>query len=198
MFRWRPLVLAIVIAIALTIWLRFDSQVHSRTHIQGICTILSCKIFAIKEDKTSRLTESAQLFEPCRLMLFMNRETTMSSTTNSKCQQNQTISMWCALHISLFYRCPEISVHCQEGKKYSGVKMRCLCFRLYPNSHICTHCCYLMQESRCGACVVLVGILWATEALPLEVSLFDHLMKGIQLMQSPWFDFFYQSFFILC
>ena len=97
---WRPLVLAIVIAIALTIWLRFDSQVHSRTHIQGICTILSCKIFAIKEDKASRLTESAQLFEPCRLMLFMNRETTMSSTTNLECQQNQTISMWCA-HIPL-------------------------------------------------------------------------------------------------
>ena len=27
------------------------------------------------------------------------------------------------------------------------------------------------QESRCGACVVLVGLLWATEALPLEVLL---------------------------
>ena len=128
---WRPLVLAIVIAIALIIWLRFDSQVHSRSHIQGICTILSCEIFAIKEDKASRLTESAQLFGPCRLILFMNRETTMSYTTNSKFQQIQTISMWCAMHISLFYRCPEISVKCQEGKKYSGVKMRCL--RCYHN-----------------------------------------------------------------
>ena len=173
---WRPLVLAIVIAIALTIWLRFDSQVHSRPHIQGIFTILSCKIFAIKEDKASRLTESAQLFEPCRLMLFMNRETTMSSTTNSKCQQNQTISMW-LIHTPLL---PLARNFCpMPRRKCSGVKMRCLCFRLYPNSHICTHCCYLMQESRCGACVVLVGILWATEALPLEVSLFDHLMKEI-------------------
>jgi len=26
------------------------------------------------------------------------------------------------------------------------------------------------QESRCGACVVLVGLLWATETLPLEVT----------------------------
>ena len=48
------------------------------------------------------------------------------------------------------------------------------------------------QESRCGACVVLVGLLWATETLPLEVLL---------ISKSEPFSLYFVSFYcedVLC
>ena len=56
-------------------------------------------------------------------------------------------------------RCPALST-----VQLSGI------FVCSPPHNLCPLLFWIAQEGRCGACVLLVGSLWASEALPLEVS----------------------------